>query len=169
MYGDLKLTENGDLAIAQAKVYGSLNVGFSIYENKGLRISFALTGFYESLPLRENTLRVSFDIEERKIEYAIPAIKDNDFLNQYVKLRLMALKGEIKERTEFGTTLNNHRFENINKELKAVVENIIFNEFKDDIEGLDVKVAFNSNGYKTGVRISIYSTSGLIINYELER
>lgn len=169
MFADFKLTDGGDLAIAGAEYRNPFKVSFNLSSGKGLKVTFALAGFYESLSLRENTLRISFDIEEHKMKYKMPVIEDRAFLNQYVLLRLKAIKGEIYNREKFGTKLNDLKYNSVNEDLKNRIKALVYDEFREDIKELEVKVDFITNGYRTGTRITLSDPIGIVAKYEIER
>lgn len=169
MYGDFKITSTGDLAISESSYNNKLKISFGIFKNKPLRVGMAIIAKYYNQGIKEDTLRISIDINSNPVKYKVPSIKGDEFLEHIINLKINAIKGELENRKNFGSTIHMYELEHLNDDLLRRVETTLTKELEEYVNNVSVKAIYDNRSFPNGIKVVIKSGDIDITDYKIER
>lgn len=170
MYVDFEIDNNGDLVFEEKK-NTSQKISFNISNSSSQKVSFSLFNFSTSKHNSNNYLSVEFLIDRLKDKSLSKAVKGENALAQLIELKLKTTLGTLPERIDFGSKMSLFKHKNINEKSLNELKAYLLSLLKNDIPNLSIDVSpyINySNGYDQTVKIDIYSSNKLLLNYKIE-
>lgn len=173
MYADFKITDTGDIVFQeQSKSFNPLLVKFNISQTKAQKIQFDFSPEYSNNKISKSAQKIKFFIKKNPNKYSAEILVEDNAINQLIFIKLKTVLGELPERSYFGSTLSTLKHKPINDKNLTLIEKITENALKDIIRTPTVKaepyIDYN-NGYVQTVKLYIYSSNNLMLEYILER
>lgn len=173
MLVDLALTETGDLLFMEKPDdLKPQKILFNLTQTNTQKIAINFNDVKKVKHNSNSYLSIEFFIDKSLSKMMAVMLTEKQEKAQLITMKLKACLGELPERLEFGSKLSLFRHENINdstiKSLERYLESIL------DKDILSVKVQAiphidYNNGYKQVIKINVFSSDNLIVEYKVER
>lgn len=167
---DLQLSDTGDIIFYQDNLNKEkLNLSFYVSDNKAIKLSFRIIDNNQDKTYPNNTLKISFDVNNNIKQFNAIVLDDYGSLLQLLRNRIVTSLNDIKDREEYGSKLELTRHIKVNDEKN---KQLVIQYIKDSISDIAPNAAITILDYTDN---NIYFTSGYKIritinetNYDLE-
>lgn len=167
---DLQLSDTGDIIFYQDNLNKEkLNLSFYVSDNKTIKLSFRIIDNNQDKTYPNNTLKISFDVNNNIKQFNTIVLDDYGSLLQLLRNRIVTSLNDIKDREEYGSKLELTRHIKVNDEKN---KQLVIQYIKDSISDIAPNAAITILDYADN---NIYFTSGYKIritinetNYDLE-